>query len=725
MNRLQLKLAYLMNRGLKEKTEKVFEGIEKGRTKALYNWFDDNWTSLELLKGKLLLCLQEEGSSIEDISSVLIAHKRLFPDFSELFICTKEAKVMASSYVKFNHRELHGEYIKEFSKNEKVMYGPYIDEDTLEIGECQSDFFDEVTLMFIEPLHINSEQYYICGRIPNDVMSDILQDEDSHIYKESGDNYLFMVKSNREVEPGVAISRSRFEDNVFTLGDNLKEGIKTNGFGEVKIKKHTEFEIIFNNPKLGRLHEGVEKTIQNGSNLEAWPGYPEYRHILVGGKGIIINPPNSSDTWGLLCEGDIDEIYSHRTLNEKLFYRTGLVSLLLIGVLGYFAMNGVVNPWIAGGLLWLALFMLNMFNVNRLIVSPVKGINDFLTKIAEGEGDLTKRIDRSANDETGELGRWFNKFINSQLHIVRRILSASVITNDSVDTLKNVTESLSDNMNDVDHMVGSNISLISSYSNELIDLQEKFTEISNSIIEVSEIIGSTQTQMDDINTKAVLSQVEAEKSSTVMSEIVEDVSNTHSGITELEKQSNRVKEVITVIDGISNQTKLLALNASIEAARAGEQGKGFSVVAEEISKLANLTSQSTKEIEEIILTMGKEVDDNKNRVGMIDHKIKEGNDQVECSISSFKDIQGEIGTITESIDNITEQVKMSSVEIEKIKEFVDASIKDFKQSSKESEEESQKVLKELASQVEEMKEVGDSLNYTSTHLHDIVTEFRI
>ena len=103
------------------------------------------------------------------------------------------------------------------------MYGPYIDKDTLIINKCNSKFFDAVTLMFIEPLVMNNNILYLCGRVPNDVMSDVLQDEDSHVYKESGDNYLFMVKTKRDIPVGTAISRSRFEDNTFTLGDNLKK----------------------------------------------------------------------------------------------------------------------------------------------------------------------------------------------------------------------------------------------------------------------------------------------------------------------------------------------------------------------------------------------------------------------------------------------------------------------------------------------------------------------
>lgn len=636
-------MAYLLNPGLKEKTENIFEGIEKGRTKALYNWFDDTWTSLELLKDKILVYFQkEEEINRNKIGSMLISHKTLFPDFSEIFICTSEGKVIVSTYKEFENRKIKEEYITSFQKNEKVMYGPYIDMDTLKIGECQSKFFDEVTLMFIEPMIVEGARYYICGRIPNDVMSDILQDEDSHIYKESGDNYLFMVNTKRDIEPGMAISRSRFEDNAFTLGDNLKDGIKTNGYGVVQIKKHTEFEVLFNNPKSKQLHEGVLNTIKNGSNLEAWPGYPEYRHIPVGGKGILIHPPHSAETWGLLCEGD-----------------------------------------------------------------------------------LTKRVERRANDETGELGRWFNKFINSQLQIVRRILRATLITNDSVDNLKKVTKDLTGNIGDVDHMVNGNIQLISTYAEELEGLQARFSEMSDSINGMVEEIASAKTQMDEINQKAISSQSEAQKSSSIMSEIVEDISSTHDGINSLENQSNKVQEVISVIDSISNQTKLLALNASIEAARAGEHGKGFSVVAEEISKLANLTSESTKEITDIINTMGSEVNNNKERIVLIDDKIKEGNNQVIHSISSFKEIQEEIGNITGSIEEITEGVKSTSKEIETIKTFVDHSIGDFKMSSEESKIESERIMQKLAFEVEHMREIGDALNYTSTHLHDIVTEFKI
>jgi len=99
-----------------------------------------------------------------------------------------------------------------------------------------------------------------CGRVPNDVLGDLLQREASHIYTESGDNYIFMVDSRFEPghQQGIALSRSRFEDNTFSHGENLKSGIHTK-WGTVQVKRHTEFEIRFTDAATGQLHPGVRK----------------------------------------------------------------------------------------------------------------------------------------------------------------------------------------------------------------------------------------------------------------------------------------------------------------------------------------------------------------------------------------------------------------------------------------------------------------------------------
>jgi len=121
------------------------------------------------------------------------------------------------------------------------------------------------------------------------------------------------------------LSRSRFEDAAFTRGDNLKQGVRT-AYGVVQIKDHTEFEIRFTDPATKELHPGVRETIRNGKNLFVlYPGYPDYRHIPVVGAGVTLRMPGSPDTWGMMCEGDLEEVYRRRSVGFKLM-RTFVLS---------------------------------------------------------------------------------------------------------------------------------------------------------------------------------------------------------------------------------------------------------------------------------------------------------------------------------------------------------------------------------------------------------------
>ena len=178
--------------------------------------------------------------------------------------------------------------------------------------------------------------FILAGRVPNDVLGDLIQREAGHIYPDSGDNYLFMTESNFDpsIQQGIALSRSRFEDKTFSLGENLKEGVRTKNWGTVKINKHTEFEIRFTDPATKKLHPGVQNTINNGENLFVeFPGYPDYRHVPVIGKGVTFQMPGSPDIWGMMCEADLEEVYRMRSIGFQL--GTTFVTTIMIGVASF------------------------------------------------------------------------------------------------------------------------------------------------------------------------------------------------------------------------------------------------------------------------------------------------------------------------------------------------------------------------------------------------------
>jgi len=728
---MNLGLSYMINKKLDKESRQIFEGIARGRKRALENWFNDKWTELELVRDNINAYLDENEVDLGIIKNIMEDKKVQFKDFSEIFFINSSGKVSVSTY-KMNI----GKSLKDFPsyirgmEGKPLMYGPYIDEDTLKIGECNSKFFDEVTLMFSLPFY-NKEtgrSAVLCGRIPNDVMSDVIQEEDTHVYKESGDNYLFMIKSNRGIAQGTAISRSRFEDDTFTLGDNLKSGIKTKKWGLVQIRKHTEFEIIFKDPATGELHKGVTNTIKNGENLEVWPGYPEYRHILVGGKGILITPPHCDEVWGMLCEGDIEEIYKFRSISFKIPLILGGISGVLYMANYYFSS---LNDSIRLPLV-IATWILNLLAVvlitKKTVVNPLNKTIRILQEIAEGDGDLTKRVDKLSNDEIGELARWSNKFFNNQMSIVKRIGNASKDSQNSTLYLSNLMSAFKESAMIIEEDI-TKVLVDYQAQNELFQntdkslkiISESGRHIDNLINEIS--VNSEKTSEDVIENGAASKEVLL-----TMGILEEAMKSTLSSINMLQKYSKEIHQVVSVIDDISKQTQLLALNASIEAARAGESGKGFVVVAQEVSKLANKSGDATVSISKLIGNVHGETELTIKNVKEIAEKVDKVSHIVKYSIGSFDKIQDNILGVTDNVQQISSLVNNQTQQLEEITISTEELAAQSDKDTAKNQGRTEKVLdlvQSVLSHLRQVDQVSKVLTHSSQNLTDIVDGFKL
>ena len=580
-----------LNRSRRSTLEQTFESIANNRVHILQSWVNSQW---DFLQNAALYVATKPDSEKNNVLKHLLERNG---DFSELFIVQTTGSVNFSSYARHIGTQHADRTVLTKGLNNQFLHGPYIDRATLHIGPSSSAFHDEVTLMFYQPLcYDNQVVGCLCGRVPNDVMGDLIQREAGHIYNESGDNYIFMVEShlNRDILPGTALSRSRFEDNTFSHGENLKSGVNTN-WGMVKIQQHTEFEIRFTDPATNELHPGVRETIANGSNLYIdYPGYSDYRHIPVIGKGVTFQLKGSPDRWGMMCEADLEEVYRHRSLGFNLSkqYTLALVfSLLTPLLLTHWLSLSVLQQGLVTLLTIIISTLIFTFMAANPIARQLQKMSDVIQTIAEGNGNLKQRLDtrQFKPDESGDMGRWINSFIDNLDGIMCEMIHAS-------SEVRQVSESMLRRCDIVDESTIATAGSIEAMLS-LADSQQR--EISNATI-------AANTMQHEMHNTVDSAQKEYQQAVSNTYKIKEIVEASARSVNDVNNQMKEIDDIVKLISEITDQTNLLALNAAIEAARAGEHGRGFSVVADEVRNLATKTSQAANHIGSIMNKLRQE-----------------------------------------------------------------------------------------------------------------------
>jgi methyl-accepting chemotaxis protein len=628
-----------LNRHMYASVEKTFEGIAATRVKLLVGWTDSQWEHLRALGDEI-------ETHFPTINPQLLQRGRAQAhDFSELFFVDASGRVIVSTYA--DHIGAHDLSSAALAQGlrQPFLHGPYTDPLTERIGASTSRFHDAVTLMFYVPVLRGSEVLgCLCGRVPNDVIGDLIQREAGHVYRDSGDNYLFMVQSNfnASIKAGTALSRSRFEDTAFTLGDNLKQGVRTD-WGVVRIDRHTELELRFTDPATQELHPGVRETIRNGENLfVTYPGYSDYRHIPVIGKGVTFSLPGSPDRWGMMCEGDLEEVYRTRSLSFKLMSRYASISAVIWGANAALVQLTTFPSWFneAATLTLVALgaIIFHAVGPSRLALR-LREMTDVIRVIAEGGGNLQQRLDakRLGSDETGEMGRWINSFIDNLDGTVAQVVDVASEMRQTKGVLMQRNEQFSATTSTVLDAIQQ---MLSQIEHQLAEIERASTTVSDLRGGMDDVIAATREQF----------QVVRVQTQNIRSSIGSSVAK----IRTLNQCADEVGKVVGLISSIASQTNLLALNAAIEAARAGDQGRGFAVVADEVRSLAGRTSSATEEIRKI---MEKIQDNARDAVATMEngvHNLEEGLQLAESAASDNSGVNDLVARMLATLAHIAD-----------------------------------------------------------------------
>ena len=310
--------------------------------------------------------------------------------------------------------------------------------------------------------------------------------------------------------------------------------------------------------------------------------------------------------------------------------------------------NKTANIVSMGGLICGIIILVSVgFIAVALVIRPITQVADRLKDIAQGEGDLTIRLEETRQDEIGRLAKWFNVFIDKLEKIIQRISDNSNDVNISSNELFGIAQQMSDGTND-----------LSERSNTVATAAEEMSANMNSVAAAMEqaatnvnmVASATEEMTVTVNEVAVNS----EKAKQATRDAVAQTNNTSEKVVLLGSAAEKIGKITEVITEISEQTNLLALNATIEAARAGEAGKGFAVVANEIKELARQTADATQEIRKQIEDVQRSTDDTVTDIKKITQIISSLDDMV-ASVSASVNEQST--TTTEISENLAQASK--------------------------------------------------------------------
>ncbi|MCQ1058238.1 methyl-accepting chemotaxis protein [Photobacterium sp. DNB23_23_1] len=339
--------------------------------------------------------------------------------------------------------------------------------------------------------------------------------------------------------------------------------------------------------------------------------------------------------------------------------------------------------------------LLVVFGASRL-VAPIRHVAERLEDIATGEGDLTQRLHVEQNDEVGQLALWFNRFLDK----LQATIGDVVVAVNDVGTTSKEAAQVANHTRDGSQAQFREVDMVATASEEMAQTAEQVVGYTETAVVAA---GQAESAVRDGH--QVIKQ-----SATSMDNLVVRMENAVPVAKELETNSEDINQILQVIEGISEQTNLLALNAAIEAARAGEQGRGFAVVADEVRQLASRTHDSVGQIRTVIEILQQGTRD-------VVAAIEEGNQLAGETSSQVGQAVVSLGQITEaviSIQSMNEQIMHAAQEQQSVSAEVNRNVSNIRGLSE-----------SILDEAEKSAGIGERLAELSQHQQALASQFKV
>ncbi|SOB76445.1 methyl-accepting chemotaxis sensory transducer with Cache sensor [Marinobacter sp. LV10R510-11A] len=328
------------------------------------------------------------------------------------------------------------------------------------------------------------------------------------------------------------------------------------------------------------------------------------------------------------------------------------------------SLGSAVIGSITTSLIALAIIVFLALIVVRSIIRPLKSAVSAMNDIANGDGDLTRRLEISGKDELSQLATAFNSFADQVHGLVERVLS-------STRTLNEASEELNQVMGETEQGVERQKSESDQVATAMNEMTATAQEVANNASEASDAADHANVQVCD-------AQGLVHQTIVVIGGLSEQVEEGVKVIEKLGADSRQIDTVLEVIREIADQTNLLALNAAIEAARAGDAGRGFAVVADEVRTLASRTQKSTQQIQETIERLQAGADNAVKLIGSISERseatvaetrqVDEALQRINQAVGTINEMNTQIASAAEEQTSVSETINQNVHEIVAITE---------------------------------------------------------